>query len=168
MIAKYSLSYMGQLRSVSEKVWEINPTSLTSLGLVGSRWNKIAPLAKHDASTSNSNCHVVSGGCSIGTVVMDCMSFPCASFCSGPQVKGASFLVRSVSGLAIFAKLGIKARRYPTTPRKLRMSFFPLSVRGHSVIPFIFAGSIATPFDDRFIPKKGISGAIKIDLLNLR
>src|ERR1700741_4451820 len=102
------------------------------------------------------------------TVVTDCMSFSCASFCSGPQVKGASFLVKSVSGLAIFAKLGMKARRYPTTPRKLRMSFFPLSVRGHSVIPFIFAGSIATPFDDRFIPRKVISGAMKIDLLNLR
>src|ERR1700742_3873820 len=138
MMAKYSLSYMGQLRSVSEKEWETNPTGLNSFGLVGSHWNKIAPLAKHDASTSISNCHVVSGGCSIGAVVTDCMSFSCASLCSGPQVKGASFLVRSVSGLATFAKLGMKAQRYPTTPRKLCMSFFPLSVRGHSVILFIF------------------------------
>ena len=78
------------------------------------------------------------------------------------------FFVRSMSGLVIFVKLGMNALRYPTTPRKLQISFLFLRVCGHSIIPDVFAGSIDTPLADMHIPRKMISGALKINLLSLR
>ena len=104
-------------------------------------------MAYCDVSTSRMNWRVGSGGIRIGSDVTIALSVQSACLHFSDQSNGMSFFKRSVSGLAICAKLQIKGLWNPSTPSTERTSLTEWSISGQSLTPAIFDGSIAiSPF----------------------
>src|ERR1700742_4033172 len=105
----------------------------------------MAPIVNREASTSSSNCFCGSGYVRVGAEVTLRMRAFRASAHSFVHLKGTSFFVRFVRGLARAAKFLMKGRWYPSTPKVCRTCFTVRSVVGHSEIPVTLAGSIRSP-----------------------
>jgi hypothetical protein len=69
--------------------------------------NKIAATANLEASVVRINSDVKSGYASTGSVVSACLGLLNALSCRASHLKAESFLINSVSGLAISANFGI-------------------------------------------------------------
>src|SRR5947208_16154957 len=155
---------MGELRSVLVNFWLWKPIGhhgpgfSLPLGRVtgGSLWYRTAPVAIADASTSSSDCFVVSGRMSTGAVVTAFFSSHTALQHLSVHSNGMSLPVRRVRGAAINEKRGMCILWYPQTPSMVHTCFTVVSSSGQSAIPAIFAGSILTPSLLMRTPKKSI------------
>src|SRR6201985_3803945 len=100
------------------------------------------------------NCLSISGGRSIGSLVMTLIKVSKAFVHSSVQRNGLSFFVSLRIGLAILEKFGMKGCWYPMTPMVLRTSPTFFSSLGQFLSPSTLAGSGLTVPPSTIHPKK--------------